>query len=217
MTIDPDVTAQNCADATPNPTGNVASRPHGRLKRKRIIDAAAAILMESGYDGLVMREVAARAQTRLGNVHYYFPTKQALLLAIFDHESNAYTQTLRDAVLAAKTRKKKIVAIVDASLSELAKPQQKLWRILVAIAQHDPDALQILRRENELFHMAVAAELRKIEPHLTAQNAKRIARIIWAMLDGFAIQLTHALNTTKELNTLKKEARAALIAILNGF
>lgn len=173
--------------------------------------------MESGYDGLVMREVAARAQTRLGNVHYYFPTKQALLLAIFDQESNAYAQILQDAVSAAGTRKKKTVAIADASLSELGKPQQKLWRILVGIAQHDREALQLLRRENELFHNAVAAELRKIEPRLTAQKAKRIARIIWAMLDGFAIQLTHALDTTKELNALKKEARAALIAILNGF
>lgn len=209
--------AQNCADGTPNPISNVASRPHGRLKRKRIIDAAAAILMESGYDGLVMREVAARAQTRLGNVHYYFPTKQALLLAIFDQESNAYARTLQDAVSAAGTREKKIVAIADASLSELGKPQQKMWRILVAVAQHDPEALQILRRENELFHNAVAAELRKIEPRLAAQKARRIARIIWAMLDGFAIQITHAFDTTREINVLKRDARAALIAILNGF
>ena len=208
---------QDPIDATPIPISKVASRPHGRQKRKRIIDAAAALLIEKGYDGLIIREVAARAQTRLGNVHYYFPTKQLLLLAIFDQESNAYAQMLQDAVSAAGTRKKKIVAIVDASLLELGKPKQKLWRTLVGIAQHDPDALQILRRENELFHKAVAAELRKIEPRLTGQKAKRIARIIWAMLDGYAIQITHTLDTTKEINALKKEARAALIAMLTGF
>ena len=202
------------AGATHSSPNKVASRPRGKFKRKAIIDAAASILMEKGYDGLVMRDVAARAETLLGNLHYYFPTKQALLLAIFDEESSAYAVTLREEIGAASTRDKKLIAIIDSSLAEFTKPQLKLWRILVALAQHDTEALRVLRRENDLFHKAVATELRKIEPRLTAQKASRIARIIWAMLDGFAIQITHELDTKAEIEALKAEARAAILAIV---
>src|SRR5690606_32498080 len=50
---------------------------------ERILQAAEEVFQEKGYDGARMREIAERAGTNKGLLHYYFKTKDALFEAIF--------------------------------------------------------------------------------------------------------------------------------------
>lgn len=53
--------------------------------RARIIAAAIDTIADRTIGGMRMREVAERAGLGIGHVHYYFPKKSELLVAVLDH------------------------------------------------------------------------------------------------------------------------------------
>jgi len=52
--------------------------------RLRLVHAARAQFLGLGVDGASLREIAARAGTSLGMIHYYFPTKDDLFFAVVE-------------------------------------------------------------------------------------------------------------------------------------
>ena len=53
-----------------------------RLRRTMLVDAAEAIVTETGMDGLRMREVARRAGLPIASVYHYFPSTAAIIRAL---------------------------------------------------------------------------------------------------------------------------------------
>jgi TetR/AcrR family transcriptional repressor of nem operon len=53
-------------------------------KRERLVDAARALFHEQGVHRTTLAHVAERAEIPLGNVYYYFKTKDALVDAVLD-------------------------------------------------------------------------------------------------------------------------------------
>ena len=54
--------------------------------RKRIIDAATALLQEAGYDGFSLRKLAERLGLTAAAIYIHFTDKDALLRAVLDQE-----------------------------------------------------------------------------------------------------------------------------------
>jgi AcrR family transcriptional regulator len=61
--------------------------------RLRLVHAARAQFLRFGVDGASLREIAAKARTSLGMIHYYFPTKDDLFFAVVEE---IYQQLLVD-------------------------------------------------------------------------------------------------------------------------
>jgi AcrR family transcriptional regulator len=57
-------------------------RQRGRLRVAAILDAGAAVFAERGYDAATMTEIAARADTAIGSLYRFFPTKEVLADAL---------------------------------------------------------------------------------------------------------------------------------------
>src|SRR4051794_40879792 len=57
----------------------------GQLRREQIVQAAVAIIAEQGLQNLSLSAIEERAEMSRGQLTYYFPTKEAILLAVFDH------------------------------------------------------------------------------------------------------------------------------------
>src|SRR5882757_5337001 len=57
-------------------------RQRGRLRVAAILDAGAAAFAERGYDAATMTEIAARANTAIGSLYRFFPTKEVLAEAL---------------------------------------------------------------------------------------------------------------------------------------
>jgi AcrR family transcriptional regulator len=65
---------------------NGVSRPARRGKRDRLIAAARAVMYVNGVNGTSLADIAAAADVPLGNVYYYFRTKDDLVQAVIqDH------------------------------------------------------------------------------------------------------------------------------------
>jgi len=61
---------------------------------EKILGAAEAEMLERGYDGARMRSIAEKAEINKGLLHYYFKTKETLLVAVFQKTFQQIFKTL---------------------------------------------------------------------------------------------------------------------------
>jgi AcrR family transcriptional regulator len=55
------------------------------IRKQQILEAAVAIIAEQGLQHLSLSEIEKRAGMSRGQLTYYFPAKEDILLAVFDH------------------------------------------------------------------------------------------------------------------------------------
>jgi AcrR family transcriptional regulator len=82
-------------------TKNVKPRPRGRpaggsakgaAARQRLYETAVASIGTHGYDATTLRDVAKEAGVSAGLLYRYFPSKRAVVLALYDELSAAYAR-----------------------------------------------------------------------------------------------------------------------------
>jgi AcrR family transcriptional regulator len=56
----------------------------GSIRREQIVEAAIAVITERGLQNFSLSEIEKKAGMSRGQLTYYFPTKEAILLAVFD-------------------------------------------------------------------------------------------------------------------------------------
>ncbi|MFI6522936.1 TetR family transcriptional regulator [Spirillospora sp. NPDC050679] len=81
MTAEPTTTEEKAAGPAP---GARSRSQHQR--RKRIVQAAAALASRGGVEAMQMRTVAERAGVALGTLYRYFPSKMDLVVAVVSEE-----------------------------------------------------------------------------------------------------------------------------------
>ena len=85
--VDPEGTIDH--DPTPDgpPAGGQGARSRSQhQRRKRIVQAAAALASRGGVEAMQMRTVAERAGVALGTLYRYFPSKMDLVVAVVSEE-----------------------------------------------------------------------------------------------------------------------------------
>ena len=63
-------------------------------KREQLVDGAKALFYEQGVNRTTLAEVAERADVPLGNVYYYFKTKDELIRAVLENRTSEVRQAL---------------------------------------------------------------------------------------------------------------------------
>lgn len=57
---------------------HLPQRSNGKLRVAAILEAAAAVIAEKGYEGATMAEIAARSGTKIGSLYRFFPNKESV-------------------------------------------------------------------------------------------------------------------------------------------
>ncbi|GAA0218790.1 cholesterol catabolism transcriptional regulator KstR [Actinomadura nitritigenes] len=92
MTAEPTVTGDEpsggaAADRRAGPAAGQGVRSRSQhQRRKRIVQAAAALASRGGIEAMQMRTVAERAGVALGTLYRYFPSKMDLVVAVVSEE-----------------------------------------------------------------------------------------------------------------------------------
>lgn len=63
--------------------------PPGVDRREQILEAALDVFAEEGFDGATTKEIAARADVTHGLIYFYFPSKEDLFDAAFEHQAKS--------------------------------------------------------------------------------------------------------------------------------
>jgi AcrR family transcriptional regulator len=84
---------------------------------ERVLQAGAELLLEVGYEGFTLQEVSKRSGVSIGSIYARAPSKEALILAIYDQEMakvSAANERLREtAQLEGLKGRELIIALVD--------------------------------------------------------------------------------------------------------
>ncbi|MGW0045112.1 TetR/AcrR family transcriptional regulator [Rhodococcus sp. NPDC003348] len=125
-------------------------------RRRRTLDAAAALLAEGGYSALTIRSVAKRAGTSTGLIYQYFADKQDIFMALLDEaivESTERVAALpRDGGVTAL-----LVAIIDDSARRWGRVgrMSAIWRDAEGNADSDRESLHEVHRVAALYDAEV--------------------------------------------------------------
>lgn len=110
--------------------------PQGAEARDRLYRAAIGLMVRRGYDRTTLRDVAAEAGVSAGLLYKYFPNKRAVILALYDELSAAFTS--RAASMPSGRWRERFAFAMSASLQELA-PHRVALKGLVPVLVGDPD------------------------------------------------------------------------------
>ena len=133
-----------------------------------ILDAAARVFEERGFEAGTTNHVAERAGVSIGSLYEYFPNKDAMVVALVERELERERAKLL-AILAPAGTQEDLAAQLRSfveTLVELHAKRPSLHRILFDQAEHPPAAHAcVLRFEESLAH-ALADSLHGVQPSL---------------------------------------------------
>jgi len=96
----------------------------------RILDAALALFREEGFDAATMREIAAKAQVATGAAYYYYPSKEALVLAFYQRSCAEMEPLIAAALEGVDGLKERLRALIGVKFSYFA-PNRGVLRALL--------------------------------------------------------------------------------------
>jgi AcrR family transcriptional regulator len=111
-----------------NMFNSTAGTEKGQASRTAILETALDLFRRQGLDEARMRDVAREAGVALGAAYYYFPSKEAIVQAYYDHVQVQHEQRLKDA-LAGKKLRERLGIVFHSKLDILAKDQKLLGAI----------------------------------------------------------------------------------------
>ncbi len=151
-----------------------------------IVAVAAGVLEREGLDRFVMRGIADRADMKLGNLQYYFPTRDDLLEAVVRHEFSQDLAAIDSSATEAPDRR--LARIVRTLTARWSLRNGSVYLPIAVLALHDARLRQALSEIYATFHEMMSDAVREIDPSATPDIARRRAFLMTSLLDGASLQ-----------------------------
>jgi len=185
----------------------------GAKRRAVVVVTARNLLVDEGLDRFVLRRIADRTDMRLGNLQYYFATRDDLLEAIvrdeFSNDLEAMAQVANDN---AATELTDVVALLSARwLTDLG----SVYLPIGLLALHETRFASVLAEIYQDFYDVVAGLIRRIDPNASPAQARLRALLITSLLDGASLQ-THANRNQRTVRAMSREVSRLAIAVAHG-
>lgn len=162
----------------------------GHATFEGILDATGALLEGSGIDAVTTNHVARAAGINVATLYYYFPNKQAILLALFQRQTHRRATVARDALddlRAGGDWRAVIGAAIDAVIAlRLSEPGAVALRMAM---RANPQLKRYDREDTLLVSRAIAERI--LESGATPDEAAAVAfccvETIGALLDAWQL------------------------------
>jgi AcrR family transcriptional regulator len=170
-----------------------AERPLSGEKVQRIVNAMRACVAERGIAGATFEHVSRRAGVSRGLLHYYFGTKERLLIEVLRRDAELRIGMLDEPLAAAKSVED-VVAVLVAGAEEMLQEDPGFYVILYELFTAGRQNPEIQAELAELYGGArahVADELRKKEAEGVLSlrfDAEAVVTYMFAAADGGALQ-----------------------------
>ncbi|WP_136163063.1 TetR/AcrR family transcriptional regulator [Sphingomonas flavalba] len=196
--------------ATTGRTGNATAR--------RIVEAALETLSVAGIRDFTMRGIAKRAGVRLSGVQYYFPTMEALVLALIDHVVQRYRDAYAAALTGETDAAARLKAVIAFNLSDIAREDTRrlfvnLWPLLET--QADYSGSLTLKLYAPQFAL-LGERILDLRPGIGADEARRRAELISAVIEGLFVTLPPTAESSGDIAHLQDRVIALCLAIATG-
>ncbi|WP_210249963.1 TetR/AcrR family transcriptional regulator [Labrys sp. KNU-23] len=150
-------------------------REVGRQRVAELLEAAAEVIQERGFEATTMAEIALRADARIGSLYRFFPSKDAVADALMDH----YATVLAAAYDAVRDQAGNVTPeeLADLLIDLLARLHPKA-RAVTALLDSRTDWTLIRLRFRAQALAGVRAALKANAPALEENEADDIAAVV---------------------------------------
>ena len=169
-------------------TVSLAPTPKGNSTCDRIVAAARKKLVENGVDGFSLRELATSLDLKLSNVQYYFRTREALLLHVFEREALADVAVI-EAKRSSGSEREAFRAIVRELVIRWRGDSGILMSTLGTMSLHHKEFRGLYRSNYDAFYNALEASVRSMNHKLDEEEVRLRVRLVTALVDGSPMQI----------------------------
>jgi AcrR family transcriptional regulator len=189
----------------------------GKDKRQHVLEAAADLLIESGYHNFSMRKVADAAGIRLGNLQYYFPSKEKLVKAMLDNALSRYLDDFFE-IRQQGTPEEQFLTVINHVVFDLnSKRTTVFFPELWSLSNHEKGVTKSMDEMYENYRRVLAGIIREVNPELSLQQSRRLALFISASLEGHTIFIGYRKPWKKETaNIVEMASQSFLWLIRHG-
>ena len=106
--------------------------------REKILEASLALFRKKGFDATTMRDIAAASGVALGGAYYYFASKEAIVLAYYEHVHRESTAKFEVVLAETSDVRARLGAAFHATIDVIAKDRKLLSGLFRSIA--DPSS-----------------------------------------------------------------------------
>jgi AcrR family transcriptional regulator len=187
----------------------VPQQERGERRVAELLEAAAAVIAEVGYEAATMTAIAERAGASIGAVYQYFPNKEAVVHALRLQYADEMEERWRPLTGAAGTLS--VCELVDGILAVLVDLMENRPAYLPLLSApvkttRDPAARNRLREH-------FAALFREKQPGMSHEEAFRVANVTFQVVKGMSPLYIEA--KPEERGAVAEEFRLALTAYLS--
>jgi AcrR family transcriptional regulator len=198
------------ASASGDRVALVPQRSNGRERVALILQAAADVIYERGYEAATMKEIAERSDTKIGSLYRFFPTKDVVadaLLELYSESLEAFWQAI-----IARARSVSTEQLADLLLGAYIPARKKHKALLPLLESRSGGSVS-----REAFRTRnldrVAEALKTHAPHLRRPAVRSIAVImLYNMRTMMALSFDPAApNAPGAINELKASVSTYLV------
>lgn len=185
-----------------------------RARRLVIIDAGLTAFAEHGYAGATTAVICRTAGIGSGTFFHYFPTKDALLVAILEHGTTETREFFEQSADASDPRRV-LFDYVEHAVSGLRDRRAAGFISVVGGLTHRTEIARALRADDEAARAGLQSSVRAAQRDRcvrTDMDAERLAEWILLLLDGFAgrVAASDDFVAERETRTLNEQVTSLL-------
>ncbi len=160
----------------------------GEASRSRVLDTARDVLATEGLDRFALRDIAKRADMRLGNLQYYFPTRDDLLEAVIQNEFEHNLRSMRGLEQQASGLKDYMERLSQLLIAEYTSLGGNIWPVLNLLHLHNRRFRRLSADIYQQHFDIIVAAMQKFGVSGTPSALLEKARLITAVIDGASLQ-----------------------------
>lgn len=180
-------------------------RLHGEDRRQALVEVAFHQIAEHGFEGLRTRDVADGAGVNIATLHYYFPTKEALIRGVVARAMGRFRSTLAPHGSPDDQLLNHLKAV-----RALMRKEPEVGAVMGELAlrsARDASLARILRETNDTWHQTLRGLLRRgvSSGHLRKElNSDDAAALIVSTLTSMGLPSLNANRKDQALRELER-------------
>jgi AcrR family transcriptional regulator len=182
------------------PSGHPGRIDIASIRREQVIEAAVGIIVRQGLHNLSLSKIERAAGMKRGQLTYYFPTKEDILLAVFDRLLLLMYQRMEASEGSCEDRVEKHSAweCVQRLLQMVLRPSEDgdlgpefhaLQYTFLAQIAHRDDFRKRLASLYEEWRSGLAAHWQASAPRMPGISPRAVASFVQALVHGLLVQL----------------------------
>lgn len=146
------------------------------------------MLVEEGYDRFVLRDIAVRVGVTLGNLQYYYATRDELLEAVIRAEFERNRADIDSIAAGAGAPDERLATIARRLLTAWSRDGGRVYVVMSLLALHQERFRRLHREIYAAFYESLLPVLAELHPNEDRKGLLRRARLVTTLVDGALVQ-----------------------------